>query len=180
MSWVPGGRGGFLRRIIGQEGDTVLRAGCSLAYERHGMSDFSDVFGTNPGIQVSANRDTATGTLLQDGLGFPVLLRDRGRLGPPNKHPANAAVPVHGSDHRRSEHLRREPAGAVLADVDRQRRPQDHAQHRHRRPVGRCASSPGLESTQLQRGEHPRKRLPRRVPPRAGQPASEYRGRQVG
>jgi hypothetical protein len=93
MSWVPGGRGGFLGRIIGQEGDTVLRAGYSLAYERHGMSDFSDVFGTNPGIQVSANRDTATGTLLQDGLGFPVLLRDRGRLGPPNSIPRTQKYP---------------------------------------------------------------------------------------
>ena len=93
MSWVPGGRGGFMGKILGQEGDTVLRAGYSLAYERHGMSDFSDVFGTNPGVSVSANRDTATGTLLQDGLGFPVLLRDRGRLGPPNNIPRTQQYP---------------------------------------------------------------------------------------
>ena len=39
------------------------------------MSDFSDVFGTNPGITLSANRDTATNTLNQDGQGLPVLFR---------------------------------------------------------------------------------------------------------
>ncbi|HEX6975292.1 MAG TPA: TonB-dependent receptor, partial [Vicinamibacterales bacterium] len=76
LSWVPKSSGtGVLGRLLGKDGDTVLRAGYALAYERHGMSDFSDVYATNPGITLSANRDTATNTLNQDGLGLPVLFR---------------------------------------------------------------------------------------------------------
>jgi hypothetical protein len=93
VSWVPGARGGWLGRILGEDGDTVLRAGYALAYERHGMSDFSDVFGTNPGVTLTTNRDTGTGTLNQDGLGLPVLFRDRARLGAPNNIPLSQQYP---------------------------------------------------------------------------------------
>src|SRR5262249_12062337 len=77
MSYVPGARNGFLGKIIGQDGDTVLRAGYALAYERHGMSDFTDVFGTNPGVTIDASRSVANNNL-NDGAGFPVLLTQRG------------------------------------------------------------------------------------------------------
>ncbi|HEX6972892.1 MAG TPA: hypothetical protein VF147_00740, partial [Vicinamibacterales bacterium] len=60
---------------------------------RHGMSDFSDVFGTNPGITLSANRDTATNTLNQDGQGLPVLFRQTSRLGAPNNIPKTQQYP---------------------------------------------------------------------------------------
>jgi carboxypeptidase family protein len=93
LTWSPGKRGGVLGRILGEEGDTVLRGGYALAYERHGMVDFRDVYTTNPGVSISANRDTATGTLLQDGGTFPVLLRETSRLGPPNNIPKNLAYP---------------------------------------------------------------------------------------
>ena len=93
ISWVPKAEGGVMGKILGTDGDTVLRGGYALAYERHGMSDFSDVFGANPGITLSANRDTATGTLNQDGLGLPILLRDVSRLGPPNNIPLTQQYP---------------------------------------------------------------------------------------
>ena len=69
------------------------------------MSDFSDVFGDNPGVSLDATRNAALSNLNADGRGFPVLLRDASRLGPPAT-PAHAAVPVHRRDHRRREHLR--------------------------------------------------------------------------
>ena len=87
LSWVPGGRNGLLGKLLGGDGDTVLRAGYALAFERPGMVDFRDVFTSNPGVAISANRDTATNTLNQDGRGLPVLLRQADRLGPPNNVP---------------------------------------------------------------------------------------------
>jgi hypothetical protein len=93
LAWTPSSRSGILGRIFGAEGDSVFRAGYALAYNRPGMSDFSDVFSTNPGVSVTANRDTATSTLNQDGLGLPVLLRDRARLGPPNNIPLTQQYP---------------------------------------------------------------------------------------
>ena len=91
LSYVPGARNGFLGKIIGQDGDTVLRAGYSLAYERHGMSDFTDVFGTNPGVSIDDSRSVANNNL-NDGAGFPVLLAQRGRLSPPS-FPATLSYP---------------------------------------------------------------------------------------
>ena len=93
VAWTPSARSGFLGKLFGQDGDTVLRAGYALAYNRPGMSDFSDVFGTNPGVTLTTNRDTGTGTLNQDGQGLPVLLRDRARLGPPNNIPVTQQYP---------------------------------------------------------------------------------------
>jgi Carboxypeptidase regulatory-like domain len=81
LVWTPSRRSGVLGAILGGDGDSVLRGGYALAYERHGMSDFSDVFGANPGVSVSANRDATTNTLILDGAGLPLLLRESGRLG---------------------------------------------------------------------------------------------------
>jgi hypothetical protein len=93
LAWTPGGRTGILGKILGADGDSVLRAGYALAYNRPGMSDFSDVFSTNPGVALTTNRDVNTSTLNQDGLGLPVLFRDRARLGPPNYIPQTQQYP---------------------------------------------------------------------------------------
>jgi len=81
-TWVPRGRGGFLGRLLGDTEDTVFRAGYALAYNRPGMSDFSDVFSTNPGITLDTTRSTTLGNLNNDSRGLPVLFRDTARLGP--------------------------------------------------------------------------------------------------
>ncbi|HVL66236.1 MAG TPA: carboxypeptidase regulatory-like domain-containing protein [Vicinamibacterales bacterium] len=84
FAWTPHVEGGFLRPLLGSaEGDTVLKAGYSIAYNRGGMSDFSDVFGSNPGVAIATNRDAGLGNLVMDNLGLPVLFSQRGRLGPP-------------------------------------------------------------------------------------------------
>jgi hypothetical protein len=77
FAWQPGTRSGLIGRILGDE--SVLRAGYSIAYNRPGMSDFSDVFSTNPGITLTANRDPSLGTLGT----VPLLFRETDRLGPP-------------------------------------------------------------------------------------------------
>jgi hypothetical protein len=83
INWVPSPKAGFFRTLLGAEGDSSFRTGYSLAYSRPGMRDFTDVYGANPGVQITTNRTLGLGNLNQDGLGLPVLLRDRARLGPP-------------------------------------------------------------------------------------------------
>jgi hypothetical protein len=78
VNWTPTVEGGFLRKILGQQGDTSFQAGWSRAYERHGMSDFTGVLGSNPGITTPATRNNNNGNL-----GATPLLFRSGDLGPP-------------------------------------------------------------------------------------------------
>ena len=77
FAWTPGAGSGW-RTLVGSEGDTVIRGGYALAYNRNGMSDFSNVFGANPGISLSADRSQPLGNLGA----LPLLFRERARLGP--------------------------------------------------------------------------------------------------
>jgi len=61
----------------------VLSGAYSLSYSRGGMSDFSGVFGDNPGRSITVNRTQALGNLLLDNGALPLLLRETGRLGAP-------------------------------------------------------------------------------------------------
>jgi hypothetical protein len=81
VAWqVPGMQGAIGRWIFGsEEGDSVIRGGAAVAYQRPGMSDFTGVFGNNRGIVVNLNRDNATGNLGT----LPVLLRNPAALALP-------------------------------------------------------------------------------------------------
>jgi hypothetical protein len=92
FAWSPSARSGWLRRLVGDGGRTVLRAGYAMAYNRNGLGDFSGTFGANPGSSISANRDTTIGNLTGGTLGnLPLLFREKNRLGPPSF----AATPVY-------------------------------------------------------------------------------------
>jgi hypothetical protein len=69
-AWTVGAENGFLHALLGGKGNSVLRGGASLAYQRGGMSDFTGVFGGNPGIQIDTSRNLANGNLGT----LPVLL----------------------------------------------------------------------------------------------------------
>src|SRR5437763_15067326 len=77
-AWTVGAESGFLHALLGGKGNSVLRAGASLAYQRGGMSDFTGVFGSNPGISIDTSRNQTTGNLGS----LPVLLSSSD-LGPP-------------------------------------------------------------------------------------------------
>jgi|RhiMethySRZTD1v2_1073278.scaffolds.fasta_scaffold20695_2 hypothetical protein len=79
VNWTPAAESGFFRHILGQPGDTSLSFGWARAFERHGMSDFTGVFGANPGLTVGGNRNVSNGNLGT----LPLLFRDSARLGPP-------------------------------------------------------------------------------------------------
>ena len=81
FAWTLGGNRGLLGALVGrEEGDSVLRGGYTLAYERPGMSTFATAIDDNPGIAISASRNHDLGNLGGPGT---VFLRNRSALGPP-------------------------------------------------------------------------------------------------
>lgn len=85
FAWSPGFKDGWLRRIAGEGGQTVVRGGYSISYSRYGIGDFRGTLAANPGIIVTTNRDLTIGNLVtnQGDDRLPVLFRERHRLGPP-------------------------------------------------------------------------------------------------
>src|SRR5262245_10837522 len=77
FAWSPGATGGWLKRVLGEGGQTVVRGGFSIAYNRQGIGDFRNTFGVNPGVTITTNRDLVSGTLVPDPKkDLPLLLRD--------------------------------------------------------------------------------------------------------
>jgi uncharacterized membrane protein len=86
-AWTVRGGDNFFGRLIGQDGDSVIRGGYTRSFNRNGLGDFTGQFGGNPGVTLTTNRNaslTNLGTL-------PVLLRETSRLGPP----AFASTPIY-------------------------------------------------------------------------------------
>ena len=84
FAWSPNAKSGFLKRLIGDNGQTVLRGGYSIAYSRRGIGEIRGILTANPGATLTTNRDLATGNLVGGSLGsLPLLLRETSRLGPP-------------------------------------------------------------------------------------------------
>jgi Carboxypeptidase regulatory-like domain len=80
LAWTPSAKAGIFRRLLGAEGDSVLRAGYSLSYSRPGTSDFSSAIDDNPGVEITTNRNHTLGNLGTPGA---VFLRNPSQLGPP-------------------------------------------------------------------------------------------------
>jgi len=70
VAWTVGSDTGFLHKFLGSPGDSVLRGGYSIAFQRPGTSDFTGVFGSNPGVSIDATRNQTNGNLGT----LPVLL----------------------------------------------------------------------------------------------------------
>jgi hypothetical protein len=90
IAWRIGAKGGLLKQIVG-DGQTVIRAGYSMAYNRQGIGDFRGLASSNPGVSITTNRSVAL-----DNLGaLPLLFREKGRLGPP-PFPTTPTYPLIG------------------------------------------------------------------------------------
>ncbi len=85
FAWSPNFKSGWLRRLTGEGGQTVLRGGYSIAYSRRGINEgFRAIVSANPGVTITANRNLTLGNLVGGSLGsLPLLLRETSRLGPP-------------------------------------------------------------------------------------------------
>jgi hypothetical protein len=63
FAWTPNFKSGLLRTIGGSSGQTVIRAGYSVAYNREGVGVFTAVTGGNPGGTLTTNRNLTLGNL---------------------------------------------------------------------------------------------------------------------
>jgi Carboxypeptidase regulatory-like domain len=92
VAWTVGGNPGILGTILGKEsGDSVLRGGYSMGYNRPGTSDFTGAIEDNPGVALTADRSHSLGNLGTPG---SILLRNRGDMGPPANLPLTRVYPM--------------------------------------------------------------------------------------
>jgi hypothetical protein len=93
IAWQPNAQGGVLRSLLGDPAQATIRAGFSVAYNRNGLSDLMTPFANNQGSTITTTRNATNGNLVLPGQSWPVLLRERDRLGPPS-FPETPAYPV--------------------------------------------------------------------------------------
>jgi hypothetical protein len=82
FAWQPNFGNGFLGRLGGKPGQTVLRGGFSVAFNREGVNTFQNIYGSNAGGTISATQ-SITGTP------FPLSIGNYFRSG----LPAGPAIP---------------------------------------------------------------------------------------
>lgn len=85
FAWSPDVKNGLLRKLVGESGQTVVRGGYSVAYNREGLNVFTSIYGANPGITIDASRNLTLNNLVPTPVGsnLPLLFRDQARLGAP-------------------------------------------------------------------------------------------------
>ncbi|HEV3141099.1 MAG TPA: hypothetical protein VGY57_11310, partial [Vicinamibacterales bacterium] len=64
--WTPDRREGWLGKLMGQDGDFVIRGGYARNYSRPGLSDFTSPYGSNTGLTLSLTRTPSTFMLFRD------------------------------------------------------------------------------------------------------------------
>ena len=80
FAWSPVMKNGLLKKAFGEGGQTVIRGGYSIAFNREGMNVFTNILASNPGLTLVADKNLTLGNLGT----LPVLFRDKSRLAPPS------------------------------------------------------------------------------------------------
>ncbi len=72
LAWTPSAQSGWLGKLFGNAGDSVLRAGYGIAYDRQGLSDFTNFAPFNPGVNNNAflNASSAASVAAAPGTGL--------------------------------------------------------------------------------------------------------------
>ena len=174
FAWTLPAAAGILGSIFGpQEGDSVLRGGYTLGYNRPGMSDFTAAIDDNPGISQtrpqSHHREPGHAGIdlpPQPGRSWAAC-----RFSTTRDYPMTDVVT--GDILTFDPNLQVPYSQTWTAGWQRKLTSDIAIEARY---VG-TALAPELAELQLQRGQHRRERLPRRVPPRAAEPAGEHRRR---
>jgi hypothetical protein len=97
VAWRPNVDGGWLRTLLGDPAQATVRAGYSMTYNVERFDRFTANAGSNPGGTTQASRNATTGfCLVCAGESWPVLFRDKNRLGPP-AFPEAPVYPIQGS-----------------------------------------------------------------------------------
>lgn len=92
VAWNPQPKSGPFKYLFGDSGQSVLRGGYSIAYNREGLNVVLSILGSNPGLTLPAQRNIALGNLTPG-----TLLRDGVPGTPPNlpttpSYPLNAGL----------------------------------------------------------------------------------------
>ncbi|HEX6189009.1 MAG TPA: carboxypeptidase regulatory-like domain-containing protein [Pyrinomonadaceae bacterium] len=92
IAWTPhfGFKNGLLRRVVGRDGETVLRGGYSIAFVREGMNTFNLMWGSNQGGTVSLS--VSPGTTPNDFVG-PAPFNTATSVRPGSVHFRDATLP---------------------------------------------------------------------------------------
>lgn len=92
LAWTPNWKDGMLGRVFGTNGQTVLRGGFSMAFNRDGINTLIGTISGNTGGSITVNRNVTTGNLGT----LPLLFRDSSRLGAP-AFPDTPVYPLTGA-----------------------------------------------------------------------------------
>src|SRR5215470_4336636 len=92
FAWTPNWKDGILGHLFGSGGQTVLRGGFSMAFNRDGINTLIGTVSGNTGGSISVNRNVTTGNLGS----LPLLFRDTSRLGAP-AFPDTPTYPLTGA-----------------------------------------------------------------------------------
>ena len=86
VNWRPNVQDGWARTILGDPDQATVSGGYTRTYNLERVDQFRNVYVGNPGSTVVATRGTGSTQfpLVEDGLGFPLLLSQRSRLTQPN------------------------------------------------------------------------------------------------
>ena len=72
IAWTPDLKGdGWLKKLTGNPGEFVVRAGYSKSYTRLGLTDFAGQVSANPGVSIAVNKTQALGNIGP----LPLLMR---------------------------------------------------------------------------------------------------------
>lgn len=78
VNWTPTSDNPILSRLMGDDGQFVIRGGWTRAYTRDGLNTYSSVFNANPGIRITVNKSEALANMPSN----VVLLRNDSQTGP--------------------------------------------------------------------------------------------------
>lgn len=90
VAWSPDIKAGVLGRLFGSAGQSVIRAGYSVAFVREGLGNVTQAVGGNPGGTLTLNSDVDDGSLP-----IGTLYRNRAALTPPS-FPGTPTYPFFG------------------------------------------------------------------------------------
>jgi hypothetical protein len=83
VAWRPNVQSGVWRTILGSPEQATIRAGYSMTYNQERFDRFTNNAGANPGGTTGAERSNSAFCLVCPGEAWPILFRERDRLGAP-------------------------------------------------------------------------------------------------
>ena len=186
-AWLPRVQDGWLRSIMGDPDTATLRAGYSQSFNRERMDRFTGSYGNNPGGAIEREperRTTATWCIrVRAGRFCSARPTGSGRRRSARTAPRRAAcvprTPAYPITATVANNLNiiDPDLGARLDEVVDRRFPAlAHQGLGDRDPLRRQPELQRLDYRRLERAQHRRERVHRRVQARPGEPARQHRG----